>query len=177
MSNSGSGYLELLEHQIDEFRTSHTTPGPLAIALFFLGFIVINHLIRMLFPSEHEGRQSDVNGVSHEEPKIDERDSRGQDQEDEDDGTGPKDLMRMMLFKNQFASNSRSSQILPNRFGSDSISDSLLGDTFSISSSSIAPHNPRRNILQNLRASDSRHQSSHHFHEISDRCSSSTTSI
>lgn len=131
----------------------------------------------MLFPSGNEDGRSDVNGVSHEEPKIDERDSKGQDQDDENDGTGSRDLMRMMLFKNQFALNYPSSRISPNRFESDTISSSLLGDTLSISSSSIAPHNPRGNILQNLPASDSRHQSSHHFHEISDSCSSSTTSI
>lgn len=63
MPSSSASYLELLEKsQMDELRTSHT-PGPLSIAIFFLGFILINQSIRMLFSSEEPADQ-DESGVN-----------------------------------------------------------------------------------------------------------------
>ncbi|OAV97947.1 hypothetical protein PTTG_25888 [Puccinia triticina 1-1 BBBD Race 1] len=182
MCGPGSSCLELLDNQVDEFRPTNT-PGPLSIAFFFLGFILINQSIRRLFPSRAEDRNNN-NGLPRE-PKSDELDAKEEEDEDEQDGAASKDLMRMTLARNEHPS-SQHPQITHNRFvASESPARSLLPDPLSISSPLMAPNSiglpntwvdSHRNIIQPIHSSDFTSQAAQHFAEITDSCSESTTS-
>ncbi|KAH9442074.1 hypothetical protein MJO28_014917 [Puccinia striiformis f. sp. tritici] len=159
MSSAGPSYLGFIENQIDEFRPMNT-PGPLSIALFFIGFIIINYTIRRLFPTISEGPHS--SNLSAQELKVGE--DEGKMEEEEDDETGSKDLMRMMLLNRQYLANQSPRINHDNRPPFDSIASSLLAAPLS---------NPN---IHRLHPSDSLSRDAQHLLETSDSCSSSTTS-
>ncbi|KNZ49338.1 uncharacterized protein VP01_507g9 [Puccinia sorghi] len=194
MPSSIASYLELLEGQVDQVRTSHT-PGPLSIAIFFLGFILINQSIRMLLsseePAEDESELNMSNGASSSRglesrmmeaqvAKAQDEEEEEEDDEDEEGLTDSQDMMRMMLLKNTFAECQRprtssnrptthtmmtSSMVLPDPL---SASFPIVTSISSASDSHIHQHFPS--------ASHPHSQATHHFQDLSDSCSASTTS-
>ncbi|KAI9608116.1 hypothetical protein H4Q26_005572 [Puccinia striiformis f. sp. tritici PST-130] len=76
------------------------TPGPLSIALFFIGFIIITIRFADYFP-----RYLKVHIVVIYLLRVEGRRRRGKMEEEEDDETGSKDLMRMMLLNRQYLAN------------------------------------------------------------------------
>ncbi|KAA1130696.1 hypothetical protein PGTUg99_025027 [Puccinia graminis f. sp. tritici] len=170
---SSSCWEEHLETQTDDFRPNNT-PGPLSIAIFFLGFIVLNHSIRRLFLSGAAGREQLPNpDDSRESNKRDRADDDGHGKEEE--GTTSNDLMRMMLVHHHHPSS---------RLPSNPFARALLPDpAISISATPIAstplPNtwvDSHRNFRQPFHSAGFRSSAAPNLSEFSDSCSESTTS-
>ncbi|KAA1070221.1 hypothetical protein PGT21_004326 [Puccinia graminis f. sp. tritici] len=172
-SRSSSCWEEIhLETQADEFRPNNT-PGPLSIAIFFLGFIVLNHSIRRLFLSGAAGRERLANPDDSRESKRDRADDDGHGKEEE--GTRSSDLMRMMLVQHQH----HSSRLPSNPFARALLPDPAISISATPIASAPLPNtwvDSHRNFRQPFHSAGFRSSTAPDLSEFSDSCSESTTS-